>query len=376
MLASTLTVCALMLMSHASSSSTEGTEVSTSPVTTSAMLQQINGLNYNCSEVRRLTEMVAALANSVDAVFRTTSGEALPAQSLSSSKGVSSLVAPPYQQGELCYQIEDTIKEADNPWFHYEDFWDPLIEEAKILYTQKASQRVSNTKNLTTSGDTSTSSSSSKEPPISLGRLDPNNVTLSSLRAHLRAQISSITSDSIHTYSRFAEGNYFTEERGIVLSCFSAFLEYCERAVRFIVYWTKNEMGIEIFYLDDELSPKEREGLVALGKKVYVTDLTDERLPFPIKRIDNRQFQTKPASILNSRFKQVLFLDADCYLAGDPRNLFELDVFKQTGVLMWPDYWKTQSRNAIWEVLEVDCRDEFEVESGQIMFDKEKTWHA
>ncbi|POY72267.1 hypothetical protein BMF94_4701 [Rhodotorula taiwanensis] len=40
--------------------------------------------------------------------------------------------------------------------------------------------------------------------------------------------------------------------------------------------------------------------------------------------------------------------------------------------MMWPDYWRTQPDNPIWAIIGVPCRDEWEMEAGQILIDKAK----
>jgi alpha 1,2-mannosyltransferase len=45
----------------------------------------------------------------------------------------------------------------------------------------------------------------------------------------------------------------------------------------------------------------------------------------------------KPYALMNSRFREVLYLDADTVPLVDPRALFEWDIFRAEGLLMWPD---------------------------------------
>lgn len=41
---------------------------------------------------------------------------------------------------------------------------------------------------------------------------------------------------------------------------------------------------------------------------------------------------------------------------------------------MWatPDYWKTPSNNPMWAIMGVKCRNEWEMESGQMVIDKQR----
>jgi alpha 1,2-mannosyltransferase len=85
-------------------------------------------------------------------------------------------------------------------------------------------------------------------------------------------------------------------------------------------------------------------------------------------------FAAKPFAILHSKFRQVLFLDADNVCTSDPTYLFDHEEFLKTGAVFWPDYWRTDKKNPIWKVIGCKYRDTFEQDSGQILIDKLKTW--
>lgn len=51
------------------------------------------------------------------------------------------------------------------------------------------------------------------------------------------------------------------------------------------------------------------------------------------------RFQIKAAAVINSSFKEILYLDSDNLPAQDPTFLFETKEFKNTGALFWPDFW-------------------------------------
>jgi hypothetical protein len=77
---------------------------------------------------------------------------------------------------------------------------------------------------------------------------------------------------------------------------------------------------------------------------------------------------------LHSRFKQVLFLDADNVPIKNPEYLFGTSEFKSTGALFWPDYQSLAPNRPIWKICEVPYRSEPEFESGQIVVDKQRCW--
>lgn len=85
-------------------------------------------------------------------------------------------------------------------------------------------------------------------------------------------------------------------------------------------------------------------------------------------------YSIKPFAILNSSFKEVLFLDADNNCISDPSCLFLDPHYIETGALFWPDFWKTEPTNPIWKIIMDDDFNEFEQESGQILVNKERCW--
>jgi FkbM family methyltransferase len=87
-------------------------------------------------------------------------------------------------------------------------------------------------------------------------------------------------------------------------------------------------------------------------------------------------WELKSYAILHTRFKEILFLDADNVALRNPEYLFETAEFKQTGALFWPDFGRLSKRRPIWRLCGVEYRDEPEFESGQILINKEKCWKA
>ena len=78
------------------------------------------------------------------------------------------------------------------------------------------------------------------------------------------------------------------------------------------------------------------------------------------------EFQVQVASILSSKLDEILFLDSDNTAVTDPSFLFDSQAFIETGAIFWKDFWKTNPKNPIWDILELECVDEFEQESGQV----------
>ena len=85
-------------------------------------------------------------------------------------------------------------------------------------------------------------------------------------------------------------------------------------------------------------------------------------------------WQLKPFSICHSRFREIIFLDADNFPLVDPAFLFETSQYRDTGAIFWPDYGRLGSDQAIWRLSGIPYRDEPEFETGQIVINKEQSW--
>lgn len=91
-------------------------------------------------------------------------------------------------------------------------------------------------------------------------------------------------------------------------------------------------------------------------------------------------YQLKVNSILFSSFEQILFLDADNVPVKNPDSIFDAHTFTETGVILWPDYWKHSGAPLLpYEVgLSDDASELFRqdqtAESGQLVWDKKRHW--
>ncbi|GJJ14446.1 hypothetical protein Clacol_008710 [Clathrus columnatus] len=85
-----------------------------------------------------------------------------------------------------------------------------------------------------------------------------------------------------------------------------------------------------------------------------------------------KNYHLKAQSIVESEWAEVIYLDSDNLPAANPELLFEAPNYKRLGVFFTPDYWKTSASNPIWQIIGVQCRDEWEQEAGQIIIDKRK----
>jgi hypothetical protein len=132
-------------------------------------------------------------------------------------------------------------------------------------------------------------------------------------------------------------------------------------------------LPIQVWYLgEDEGDPDWIELVRPLGVECVDTFEVAKRYPHP--RL--RGWESKPYAILHSRFKEVLFLDADNVPVVDPSFVFECEEFQEAGAVFWPDTPIMPPTAEAWQVFGVPCRQEREVESGQLLIDKERCWRA
>lgn len=125
-------------------------------------------------------------------------------------------------------------------------------------------------------------------------------------------------------------------------------------------------LPIEFWYVGNEIS----EEVILEFKELDV----EFRNFNAVEKIGFHGYVLKPLAILNSRFEEVLFLDADNNCVKDPTSLFSFEEYQRLGSMFWPDYWRTSRSNPIWKITDVNQYQTYEQESGQILINKKKCW--
>ena len=82
----------------------------------------------------------------------------------------------------------------------------------------------------------------------------------------------------------------------------------------------------------------------------------------------------KPYAISHSRFREVLYLDADTVPLVDPQIAFTWDAYRDTGLLLWPDVVDIKKTNPIWTRLDLEPIEQASVELGVMLADKSRVW--
>jgi hypothetical protein len=84
----------------------------------------------------------------------------------------------------------------------------------------------------------------------------------------------------------------------------------------------------------------------------------------------------KPYAIAQSRFREVLFLDADTVPLIAPDVIFDWPIYRRSGLLLWPDIIDLREENPIWTILGLAPQHCTSVDSSVIAIDKERAWNA
>jgi len=131
------------------------------------------------------------------------------------------------------------------------------------------------------------------------------------------------------------------------------------------------ELPIEFWHLGPrEMDDTMRNLVEPLG--VTCIDAYEVNKKYPVRKLGG--WELNPYSIIHSRFKEVIFLDADNVPLINPEVLFDTPQYQATKSIFWPDYGRLKADRKIWEICRLDYRDEPEFESGQIIIDKEECW--
>lgn len=132
-------------------------------------------------------------------------------------------------------------------------------------------------------------------------------------------------------------------------------------------------LPIEVWHLGpQEMGPAMRALMEDLGAEVI--DAFEVAKRHQVQCLGG--WELKSYALMHSRFREVLFLDADNVPVKDPGCLFERPEFQQTGALFWPDIVRLSRSNPIWAISGLPCHEGASLESGQMVLDKSRCWRA
>jgi len=138
-------------------------------------------------------------------------------------------------------------------------------------------------------------------------------------------------------------------------------------------------LPIEVWHRGRREMTREMKRLLESVPGVRCVNATLHHPSFPLNG-----WELKPFAILHSRFEDVLFLDADNVPVRDPSFLLNARPFREDGAVFWPDRWMGQTDPGdfrtltpeAWRACGLEERDEPEFETGQMVINKKRCWHA
>ncbi len=137
-------------------------------------------------------------------------------------------------------------------------------------------------------------------------------------------------------------------------------------------------LPVEIFHFQNELSAPDK-SLISDLNHIESQDSQTSKISVTLRVVKGvrkgngwKAFEIKGAAIQQSSFDEILYLDTDSYLLQDPEPLFDSKYFRETGLLLWPDYTKSHATNPLWRLVGQQCRNEYEGESGQLFISRSR----
>lgn len=85
-----------------------------------------------------------------------------------------------------------------------------------------------------------------------------------------------------------------------------------------------------------------------LTRCIYMDQVFDEQT---LKDVSG--YQLKALALLASSFEKVLLLDADNYVVNSIRDIFEVEVFRELGLILWPDYWRRLHYPRLYDIARI-----------------------
>ncbi|KAI8811561.1 mannosyltransferase putative-domain-containing protein [Cladochytrium replicatum] len=138
------------------------------------------------------------------------------------------------------------------------------------------------------------------------------------------------------------------------------------------------KLPIEVWGFPHEMNDELRQSINKLAQPAMpvIVRVADEKVPWPITRGSTNGYHIKAVAVVNSAFREVLYLDVDVMPTKNPEELFNCAEYIKYGTIFWVDYWKTHPFNPVWRWLGRACVDEWEQESGILVVDRARAWNA
>ncbi|GAV55251.1 hypothetical protein ZYGR_0AS05750 [Zygosaccharomyces rouxii] len=90
-----------------------------------------------------------------------------------------------------------------------------------------------------------------------------------------------------------------------------------------------------------------------LTRCIYMNQVFDEQTLKDVKG-----YQLKALALLASSFEKVLLLDADNYVVNSIKNVFDVEVFQNFGLVLWPDYWRRLHHPQLYDIVGITVNED------------------
>jgi hypothetical protein len=162
------------------------------------------------------------------------------------------------------------------------------------------------------------------------------------------------------------------EGRGILITAGGPFVPSAYVVVR-LLRRLGVRLPIEVWHAgEDEIPPWGRRAFETCDVSLH------DVMPFcPGKTVPQmRGWPIKPAALISSKLREVLFLDADCFPLRNPEFLFESSQYREHRSLFWPDnrFHRMIPNGTIWPLTGLTYRGDTEFETGIFAVDKQDCW--
>ena len=156
--------------------------------------------------------------------------------------------------------------------------------------------------------------------------------------------------------------------RGIVICAGGTRYFTCAWVLIFILRRVhRNLLPIQVWHLGRrEMSEEMRILLSEEGIEVVDAEMVAAQKPARLAG----GWPLKPYAIAHSRFREVLYLDADTVPLVDPQIAFGWDEYRDNGLLLWPDRVDIKASNPIWARLGLEPTEQASIDSGVLLADK------
>ena len=187
------------------------------------------------------------------------------------------------------------------------------------------------------------------------------------------AAMRTMHSHLVNQLPSFPKGEY--SGRGIVLVAGGRYSEFASTSLG-MLRLVGSRVPVEVWMVDpseeragwcDQLA---REGMGCRFLSDYIADMS----------MFESAYQYKTLVLLFSSFTEVLFLDSDNLPLINPDSIFDSSVYKKTGAVLWPDYWKT-SESPFTPFITGETEEPSEnaiafqtVDSGMMLWNKQRHW--